>query len=193
MDYLNQIITGDARELSKEITDKSIDLIFTDPPYIKKFMYLYDWLSDEGTRVLKDDGFLMCYAGIYWKSQIFRTMERNLEYFWDFVLLDSGNSAIMWQRKIISRYKSLLCFRKPGFNALPHTNVLSSWVGGGEDKRFHTWGQDESSARYYIDCFSKPGNVVFDPFCGGGTTPVVCKMLNRNFISFEIDEESAER
>jgi hypothetical protein len=156
-------------------------------------MYLYDWLSDETPRVLKDDGFLLTYVGTYWKDRVMKIMERNYEYYFDFILLNGGNSPVMWQRKVISRHKSIIAYRKLGSSAHPRTNVLSFWPGGGEDKRFHTWGQDESSARYYIDCFSKRGDLIYDPFCGGGTTPYVCKVLDRRFISYEIDCESADK
>jgi site-specific DNA-methyltransferase (adenine-specific) len=36
---------------------------------------------------------------------------------------------------------------------------------------------------------SEEGNIVFDPFAGVGTTGVVAKKLNRNFVMVEIDEE----
>ncbi len=36
---------------------------------------------------------------------------------------------------------------------------------------------------------SKPGDIVFDPFVGSGTTCVVAKKLGRKFIGVEIDEE----
>ena len=58
----NGIYTGDARELAKEIPDESVDLIFTDPPYKKQFQYLYEWLPGEAARVLKQDGFVLCYV-----------------------------------------------------------------------------------------------------------------------------------
>lgn len=190
MSFLNQIVTGDARELAKDIPDNSIDLIFTDPPYIKKYMHLYGWLAEEASRVLKPGGFCLAYAGVYYKLQVMEYLSQHLDYFWDFVSVGAGAAPIMWQRKIISRHKSILAFSKgPG---LPRTNVLSMWVGSGEDKRFHTWGQDESTARYYIDCFSRPGQIIWDPFCGGGTTPYVCKVLDRNFIAYEIDPDQAE-
>ena len=35
---------------------------------------------------------------------------------------------------------------------------------------------------------SKPGDVVFDPFLGSGTTSVVAKKLGRNYVGVEIDE-----
>jgi DNA modification methylase len=36
---------------------------------------------------------------------------------------------------------------------------------------------------------SVPENIVFDPFMGSGTTAVISKKLNRNFIGAEIDKE----
>ena len=36
---------------------------------------------------------------------------------------------------------------------------------------------------------SRPGDVVFDPFMGSGTTGVACKDLERSFIGVEIDEK----
>ena len=36
---------------------------------------------------------------------------------------------------------------------------------------------------------SKPGQVVFDPFLGSGTTSVVAKKLGRNYVGVEIDEQ----
>ena len=36
---------------------------------------------------------------------------------------------------------------------------------------------------------SDPGDVVFDPFLGSGTTAVVAKKLGRHYCGIEIDEE----
>ena len=66
------------------------------------------------------------------------------------------------------------------------------WNGGGQDKRFHKWGQDEGPARYYIDCFTRPGDLVFDPFMGGGTAAAVCKVIGRRYLGFEIDPVMAD-
>lgn len=35
---------------------------------------------------------------------------------------------------------------------------------------------------------SNPGDLVFDPFAGVGTCPVVCKRLSRRFLAFEMDK-----
>lgn len=172
---------------TSKIADGSVDLIFTDPPYPKKYHYLYKWLAEEAARVLKPDGFLITYAGPYWKDVVMGYLGRHLQYFYDFILVHKGNTSILWQRKIISGYKSVLCYHLKGRKPLPNTNVLGQWNGSGGDKRYHHWGQEENSARYYIGCFSKEGDVVVDYFMGGGTTPKVCKRLGRNFIGFEIE------
>lgn len=38
---------------------------------------------------------------------------------------------------------------------------------------------------------SQPGDIVFDPFLGSGTTSVVAKKLNRRYVGIEMDEEYA--
>ena len=38
-----------------------------------------------------------------------------------------------------------------------------------------------------IKASSNPGDVVFDPFCGSGTVPVVCRRLGRRFVACEIN------
>ena len=44
----------------------------------------------------------------------------------------------------------------------------------------------------YIDKFTDVCDVVLDPFCGGGSTIEACTLLNRNYIAFEIDPDTAE-
>lgn len=40
-----------------------------------------------------------------------------------------------------------------------------------------------------IKASSKPGDLVFDPFCGAGTVPVVCERLGRRFVACEINAD----
>jgi len=40
-----------------------------------------------------------------------------------------------------------------------------------------------------VKASSNPGNLVFDPFCGSGTVPVVCRRLQRRFVACEINPE----
>lgn len=45
-----------------------------------------------------------------------------------------------------------------------------------------------SLMRLIIEKYTKPGDTVFDPYMGSGTTGVACVQSNRNFIGIEIDQ-----
>lgn len=185
------LIHGNSIELAEQyITAGSVDLIFTDPPYPKEYHYCYEWLAKEAARVLKPDGFLITYAGPYWKHKVMMTLGEYLDYYFDFILMHKGNTSILWTRRIITGYKSLLCYTLKESKALPVTNVLGKYDGTGGDKRFHRWGQEANTARYYIDVFSREDDLVVDYFLGAGTFAEVCKGLNRNFIGFEENTET---
>lgn len=188
--YLNQIVTGDAREVSKAIPDESIDLIFTDPPYPKEFLPLYDWLAEMAARILKPGGFLLTYCGQIWKDEIMQMLQKHLTYFYDFVSWEPGHVSMVHPLRIAGMHKSILAFCNGA--GLPRKYALSIWKSTIEDKRYHSWQQNLSTASYYINCFSKPGDLVFEPFTGGGTTLYACKQLERNFIAFEIDPATAD-
>lgn len=191
-EYRNQIVTGDARELAKRIPDESIDLIFTDPPYSKEYLPLYYDIFAISQRILSRNGFLLVYVGGYWKDELMAAAREHLKFFWDYIIWEPYNSPVNWPRKTICRNKSILAYIPKGGGSLPTTQVLSVWLGGGEDKRYHIWGQDESTARYFITCFSKEGATVLDLCAGGGTIPAIAKRTQRNYIAFEIDPDTAE-
>ena len=50
----------------------------------------------------------------------------------------------------------------------------------------------EQLAHDHIISWSNEGDVVLDCFMGSGTTAKMCKLLNRNYIGFEISEEYCE-
>ena len=63
--------------------------------------------------------------------------------------------------------------------------------GGGRDKEHHDWGQDQSEVEYLIEKLTQPGELVVEPFCGGGSVPAAAKKLGRRWIATEIDETTA--
>jgi DNA modification methylase len=58
------------------------------------------------------------------------------------------------------------------------------------DKRYHHWGQSESGMADLIERLTKPGQLVCDPFLGGGTTAVVSLATGRRFVGCDIDESA---
>ena len=50
----------------------------------------------------------------------------------------------------------------------------------------------EALVEPFVKCFCPPDGIVFDPFCGSGTTLAVAKRLGRKFIGCDIRESQVE-
>lgn len=170
------------------IADNSIDLIFTDPPYPREYLPCYQWLAWEAARVLKPGGFMFAMAGGYFLNKIYSMFESvpAMSYFWEFHHRSNGDAPYIWPRFVVAKTKVILAYVKG--DGLPRIkSVLSMFESTRKSKQFHHWGQDVESARYYIDCFSAEGDIVLDPFIGGGTTAVACGLIGRKCLAFDID------
>lgn len=191
--YLDRMTVGDSRALARDIPDESIDLVFTDPPYLKANIEdgVYAWLAQEAARVLKPGGFCLAYTCCQWLPLVLEQMQAHLTFFWVCILRHGTAASYMHHKRVIVRYTPIVAFVKG--KGAPQQAFLDCATGSGADKRYHIWGQDERTASYYIDCFSSPGDVVWEPFCGGGTVPAVCWQLDRRCLAFELDPETAAR
>lgn len=80
----------------------------------------------------------------------------------------------------------------PAFS--PRTNIWKYNTGAGFSTRDkiaykHPATMPEKLAVDLIRSFSNKGDVVLDPFCGAGTTLKAAKMLGRDFIGIDINED----
>ena len=55
--------------------------------------------------------------------------------------------------------------------------------------RNHSAAFPESLPKWFINLFTKPGDIVLDPFIGSGTTAVVAQKMGRNYLGIDINEE----
>lgn len=182
------------------LPDNCIDLIFTDPPYLKSLLHVYEWLAVESARVLKPGGFVLAMCGGNHINKIFRYFDdAGLDYYWKYENgMTGGNAGVVWKhspdgdrhkhKPISIRSKSVIAYSKG--RALSRTGTCGWYDGNGKDKVHHVWGQDVESARYYIDCFSDEGDLILDPFIGGGTTLVACGLIDRRCIAADIDPKA---
>lgn len=193
LEYRNQIVTGDARELAKRIPDESIDLIFTDPVYDR--IDDYRWLAEMALRVLKPDSACLVWYGIGYLDSILDALRvGGLSYRWQGIWYQSNNM----QRADMGycKYSGFVWMEKGRSKVVHPIQDLRSepvTVGNGRQDSNHFWAKRSGIIEYYLLGFSVMGAVVFDPFTGGGTVPSVCKMFGRNCIAFEIDLGTADR
>jgi len=45
---------------------------------------------------------------------------------------------------------------------------------------------------WFIKLFTRPGDIVLDPFVGSGTTALAAKQLGRHYVGIDISEEYCE-
>jgi site-specific DNA-methyltransferase (adenine-specific) len=59
----------------------------------------------------------------------------------------------------------------------------------GVDKNNHPTTKPVKLMSYIITLFTREGDWVLDPFLGSGTTGVASKLINRNFVGIEREQE----
>jgi len=170
-----------------ELEDSSIDLILTDPPYPKEYLPLWQDLFNMASKKLKDGGFLVAYSGQMYLDKIMK-MDSALDYYWTFCLKHKGASQIVNGRNVMCGWKPILIFQK-GIKKLPYPPI-DVVVSESREKDGHEWQQSESGAAQLIEIFSKPSDVVLDPFMGAGTFPYIAHKMKRKAIGAEIDNAS---
>ena len=205
---MNKIIQGDCLELMREIPDKSIDLILTDPPYGMKYQSArrtatpqfkkiidddnIDWFPDfikESYRILKDNTHIYIFCNDYAISD-FRKLLESVGF--------KAKRTLVWVKNnhtsgdLLGDYANkteFIIYAQKGrrlLNGKRDTNVLQfSRVS----KLEHPTQKPVDINEFLISKSTDENAVVLDPFAGSGTTGVACKNLNRKFILIEKEQE----
>ena len=173
-----------------KLPSQSIDLVFTDPPYPKKYSYCYDYLANECPRVMKYGASLLTVVGHYALPDILEKFKDKLKYRWILCMNQFEGSHSRMAMGIEVLWKPILWFVKgsyPQGRGFLRDGVEITGKAG-QEKKYHKWEQDISWASYYIERLCSEGGIVLDPFMGSGTTAIVCKRLKRKYIGFEISK-----
>jgi SAM-dependent methyltransferase len=179
---------GDFREL--ELEPGSVDLIFTDPPYVSEFRDAWAELGAFAARALKPGRLLVAYTGNVHFPDALRGLSAHLA----FVAIGSvflpGGHALLRERRVFATSKPLL-FMSAGTYRPRRTFRNGYWAAKAE-KQAHVWQQEAGCARYYVETLTDPGELVVDPFLGSGTTALVCRELGRRFVGCDVDAAAIE-
>lgn len=196
--YTNQIIHGDACTELKQLDTGSVDLIITDPPY------LVNYRDRAGRSIANDDNGDAVLPAIAEMARVLKD-GRYMLLFCGWVALDKFASAwtdaglrtvgqIIWTKNYASRsyhtecrHESawLLAKGKPAKPQAPIADVRP-WVYSGN--RSHPTEKAVDILTPLIRAYSKPHDLVLDPFSGSGSTSVAAALEGRNSIGIELEE-----
>lgn len=220
--YINKIFQMDNLELMKQLPDNSIDLIYGDILYGtgKKFEDYNDnlWKTpqeavewyrprlEEMYRILKNTGSIYLHMDYRLVHYIKVEMDKIFG-------IENFQRDIIWRIGWVSGFKSraenwirnhdnILFYTKSDkftFNELyiPYPEGYVRRDGkkpkGKGMPIEDTWNcKPKKLIKRIIKASSNEGDVVFDPFMGSGTTLVVAKELNRNYIGCDIQEKAVK-
>lgn len=186
---------GDCLEVCNEkIEDESIDHIITDFPYPYEFIDTVSSLGKIAFRCLKPGGLLITYSSYYVPEVIQRLTDEGMEYFWMMIVRHTGSKATVHTYNVRVNFKPIFIFVKPPINksAKPY-GVGHQWddilEGSGSEKDAHPWQQSLDECKTLFTTFTEPGQIILDPFAGGGTTLIAGNELKRKMIGIEIDKK----
>ena len=217
----NGVYCGDSFELGKSLPDECCALIFTDPPYARGSLADFARLGMLASKLLVEGGALITYGGQYilreildyvapnwetledlnessiiglirdWRDDSGMQIVPEMSFFWPLCCLHTGDTAQMREYGIKVKWKPMLWFVKGEFRRDRETWVEDLIVSQ-QEKDIHPWQQSVIEARYFVEKLTKKGELVGDPFCGGGTTALAAKQLGRQWWTADMDPTCVE-
>jgi site-specific DNA-methyltransferase (adenine-specific) len=162
------------------------DVVITDPPYSAGFLPVFSELA----QACRDVPLVAVMSGQSYLPGVIQRLCEHLKYRWTLAYLTPGGQSVQqFPAKINCFWKPVLLFGE----AVDWIGDVSKSAVNDNDKRFHEWGQSESGMADLIERLTKPGQLICDPFLGGGTTAVVSLALGRRFVGCDIDADCVAR
>lgn len=195
---------GDCLELMKDISDKSIDMILTDPPYGMNFqshrrkniyekikndenLEFLDDFFQECNRVLKKDSALYVFCSWHNVDEFKKQFEKYFKLKNILVWVKNNHGSGDLQASYAPKYEFILYGNK-GRRKFENGRKEDVLFYNKTKNELHPTQKPVDLLEFLINNSSIENDNILDPFMGSGSTGVACQNTNRNFIGFELDE-----
>jgi len=164
----------------RELPDKCVDLVLTDPPYgidiasnpFRQKFEKSDW--DKKTPEMT----------IF--KEIFRISKNQIIWGGNYFALHPSQGFLIWDKQQPEDFTSSMCeyawmsFQKPA--KMFSFRVIT-------EKKLHPTQKPIPLFEWILKNYSEPGEIVLDPFLGSGTTLRACRETGRIGLGFEINPD----
>jgi len=200
---LDTIVVGDCLDVMRQMPDGCVDAVIADPPYgvgagewdVWNAELAAKWVAEmqrinsgslyiffvpkkhlgELLRLMPDDIHILVWCK---NTGLLHRYAKEWEWFWEAVVYHRGNGV----------------FNKPEGTAIRDWTICPTpWAERDEKLPFkHKAQKPKKLIAKYILASSNPGDLIFDPFMGSGTTAVAAKKLSRHYFGCDINPEYVE-
>ena len=196
-ELINTVICADCLDIMRQLPDKCISLCLCDPPYgigesnernatrrnvCRPTDYgHYAWDSkrippeyfDEIRRISQNQ---IIFGGNYYGSILGDTS--------CYIVWDKDNTGDFADCELAwTSFKTAVRKFKYRWNGMLQENMRD------KEKRIHPTQKPVALFEWILKLYSKPGDIVLDPFLGSGTTVAACINLERQYIGIEINPD----
>lgn len=199
-DHVNTVISGDCLRVLPQLDAGSVDFVLTDPPYLVRY-------RDRAGRTIRNDD---CHSGQVLDAfkDVYRALKPNSLcvsfYGWNrvdaFFTAWKGAGFTPVGHLVFSKtYASAQGFLRyaheaayvlaKGRPSLPTDPIIDVQPWHYSGNHGHPTEKSVETLTPIVEAFTKPGDLVLDPFAGSGSSLVTAALLQRRYIGIELEEK----
>jgi len=199
-----RLIMGDCMDKLKELDDNSVDILYTDPPYIppdhsKTLTKYKKTLSEMGIlecffkqflkeidRVVKDDGIILifCNSDSYPMFYIhsYPLVKKLRCFVWDKIMCSLGYT-------FRHQHELILCGERKNMKCIKcGTGDIFKFKAVKANTKDHPAQKPVDLHKHILTNIVSEDKVVLDPFMGSGSIGLACKDLGCKYIGIELEK-----
>lgn len=198
------LIQGDAISKLKELKEKSIDCVVTDPPYNIGFksvrgadtndfddefsLDMLDSTCKELSRVMKDDSHLYMFIGFQTAFDYINIVSKYFDVRNLLVWVKNNHTPTNYQLNYAHKYE-LIIFASKGKRILNRDCTPDVLEFKNPTNKLHSCEKPLDLLEYLIENSTIKGEVVLDCFAGSGSTLVASENIGRKWVGIELKKE----
>ena len=180
---VNKIYNDDCLNILKQLPDKCIDLVLTDPPY-------RDEKENQPTMDMRANGMVKTFGDKPSKelfNEIFRISKKQIIFGANNFELPAYKGFLIWNKGIAFDFTMSMCELAYISESCGTIAKIFNVRASGQEYRIHPTQKPLKLFEQIINYYSNENDLILDCFSGSGTTAIACHNLNRRFICIEKD------